>query len=237
MGAETSPISHEEQEAIDRLRPVWFETVTGLGGNIEQAEGAFQKVITMYRTGDGRAYHNLLHVDRMITVVRKLIHLAKSPHTLQAAIFGHDIVYVPGSKTNEAESADVFGEMLRELQADEASIDETKRLIMITEKHRADEDDIDAKLIVGGDFEILGSPQPVYDKYSIGGIYVENVLSGKVSPADYVVGRGGYLDDWTEKAHNNTLFPIPELGDQLNAQALDNFARERIFLATLQPTT
>src|SRR3989344_5088571 len=106
MDKEGFQISEQEIEAIDRLRPIWFETVAGLGGNIENAEVEFKNIVKMYRQGDARAYHNILHVDRIVSLIRKISHLARRPHALTAAAIGHDIDYIAGSPTNEFDSGE-----------------------------------------------------------------------------------------------------------------------------------
>ena len=225
MNPESRSYSPEEREAIERLRPVWFETVVGLGGNAEFLEETFGDLVQKYRAGSARAYHNILHIDRMVTIVRKFTHLAKRPHELQAAIFGHDSVYNAGSPTNEAESADVTVEILQKLGVSQDSIDETRRLIMISKDHKTTDGDVDGQIMIDGDYEILGSPPPIYRWYSTG-IYAENVGSGKVSVGDYKIGRGRYLGGWLRQIEENSLFHTPEIRDTLQPQAFQNISNE-----------
>lgn len=227
----------EEAEVVDRLSVEWKQTVEELGGILIKSEAAFGKIIEAYRTGAGRAYHNIFHVDRMLSVIKRFIHLCDNPALVKAAVFGHDIVYNPGSDTNERESADMFSEMLRGIEIEDDKIKSVDRLIMVTEKHKTSENDQDGRLLIDSDYEILGSLPEVYAKYSRGGIYVENVVSGKVPLDRFIVGRGGYIDGWLEDIDKNRLFLNPEIGDALHPQAKQNLLEEKEWLKTLAVTS
>lgn len=233
MEVEQSPYTPEEKEAVERLAVIWRDTVWGLDGEVESADLVFENIVNQYRTGEGRAYHNILHIDRMLSFLVQFIHLSSNPAALVAAVFGHDIVYEPGSKINEFKSAFTFGRILDSLGVSERQINEVKRLIRITENHKTTNEDTDGKLLIDADYEILASPDDVYDRYSQRGIYVENVLSGRIPLESYKRGRGMYLDGWAEDAKNDRLFLNPEIMSAFKDQALSNFAREKLFLETL----
>lgn len=225
MAHEVEKMSAQEPEVVERLRPQWIEVVQGIGGNLEHADEAFAEIVQRYRTGDGRSYHNLFHIDRMLGFINKFDHLSKNKHTLKASVFGHDIVCVPGSQTNEQESADVFGLMLQRLSAKKEDVSETKRLIMITQEHKTTDEDTDGKLIIDGDFEILASEDEVYDNYAAN-IWREYVGTGKVSEEAFKEGRTRFIKGWLESIKENRLFLIPEIREKLQPQAKNNLERE-----------
>ena len=233
MNLERENRPQEEIEALQRLSLVWRDTVWGLNGNPERADLAFEDIVERYRTGDGRAYHNIMHVDRMLAFVESFIHLSHNPAALVAAIFGHDIVYEPQSGMNELESANIFASILEALEVDEDQINEVKRLILLTKNHKTTDSDIDGKILIDSDYEILASPDEIYERYSQQGIYAEYVLSGKTPLEAYKRGRGLYLDGWIQDALNDRLFLNPEVMTAFKEQALKNFTRERLFLETL----
>jgi predicted metal-dependent HD superfamily phosphohydrolase len=101
MANEVEKMSVEELEVVERLRPQWIEVVQGIGGDLDNADETFGEIVRRYRTGDGRSYHNLFHIDRMLGFISKFDHLSKNKYTWKAGIFGHDLVYVPGSQTND----------------------------------------------------------------------------------------------------------------------------------------
>ncbi len=229
MTGEVEKMTTEEVQVIERLRPQWTRIVQELGGDLEHADETFTEIIQRYRTGDGRAYHNLFHIDRMLGFINQFDHLAKNKHMLKAAIFGHDIVYVPASPINEQESADVFGLILKKLSVRKEDIEETKRLIMITKEHKTTDDDIDGKLIIDSDYEILASPDETYDRYAAN-IWKENVGSEKVSEEAFRKGRARFINGWLDSIREDRLFLIPEIREKLQPQANRNLERELLRL-------
>lgn len=230
MTNEVEKMTVEEIQVVERLRPQWIGVVEGIGGNLEHADEAFAEIVRRYRTGDGRSYHNLFHIDRMLGFINKYNHLSKNKHTLKAAIFGHDIVYVPGSQTNEQESADVFDLILQRLSIKKEDVSEIKRLIMITQEHKTTDDDADGKLIIDGDYEILASEEDVYNRYSAN-IWRENVGSGKVSEEAFKKRRAQFVNGWLQSIKENRLFLIPEIREKLQPQAKNNLERELLRLS------
>lgn len=230
MAHEVEKMTVEEIQVVERLRPKWIETVQGIGGNLEHADEEFAEIVQRYRTGDGRSYHNLFHIDRVLGFINKFDHLSKNKHTLKAAIFGHDIVYVPGSLTNEQESAEVFDLILQRLSIKKEDVSEIKRLILITQEHKTTDEDIDGKLIIDGDYEILASEEDVYNRYSAN-IWRENVGSGKVSEEAFKRGRTRLVNGWLESIKENRLFLIPEIRERLQPQAKNNLERELLRLS------
>lgn len=214
------------------MRPEWQKTIKGLGGNTFLSPGVYSVVVENYKKGDGRAYHNILHIDRMISVINQFVEISHNPSTLKAAVFGHDLIYNPGSATNELESADSFDNYLGALSVERTAREEVKRLIRITEDHKTTEDDIDGKLLIDADFAILGSENKVYTSYSYG-IYTENVLSGKVPLPMFKEGRMRYINGWIKDIENNSLFLTPKIRDALQPQALDNLLREKEWVQSL----
>lgn len=227
MEHEVGKMTAEEVQIIERLRPQWKDVAQGLTGNLEYSDETFTEIIQRYRTGDGRSYHNLFHIDRMLGFVNQFGHLAKNKHILKVAIFGHDIVYIPGSQTNEQESADVFGLILQKLSVKEEDIVGIKRLIMITQKHTTTDDDIDGKLMIDSDYEILASPDEIYDQYATN-IWKEYVGSGKVSEVEFKQGRKSLINGWLESIRKDRLFLTPGIRKNLQAQARKNLERELI---------
>lgn len=226
-------ITPEEQEVVGRLSADWRQTIEELGGNIDKSQEVFERIVKEYSTGDGRAYHNIFHIDRMLSVVKRFGHLCDNLSLVKAAVFGHDIVYNPGSDQNERESSDMFSKILEELEVEEDKIEVVDRLIMVTEKHKTTEDDRDGRLIVDADFDILGANSEVYRKYSRG-IHAEYVLTGRVSLEDFKKGRvQTYLNLWLSDIEENRLYLNPEIGEVLNNQAKQNILEEKEWLASL----
>src|SRR5438128_2275218 len=80
-----------------------------------------------------RHYHNLQHIMEMLDRMPWL-QVRKKPDTIlvELATWYHDIVYDPRSAENEARSADLASEALRELGLNEHQISWVCGLIMMT---------------------------------------------------------------------------------------------------------
>ncbi len=224
MAREQGTMTPKEVQVVERLRPQWKDITDRLVSwdHDTEAEAMFEEIVQRYRTGDGRSYHNLFHIDRMLTFVDKFKYPSTNIAALKAAIFGHDIVYVPGSQTNEEESAEVFGDMMGRMGVFEFETDEIKRLILITKDHKVPSWDSDGDLIVDADFSIFAASEDEYDEYSQG-IRQEYVGSGRVSEEEFRKVRAGLLQGWIDQEN---IFLIPEVRAQSQSQAIVNLKRE-----------
>jgi predicted metal-dependent HD superfamily phosphohydrolase len=79
----------------------------------------------------------------------------RQPDTVELALWFHDVVYEPGSATNEADSAALFRGLAK--GADPALVDTVAALILDT-RHIAPPGDGDARLLVDIDLAGLGQP-------------------------------------------------------------------------------
>ena len=115
----------------------------------------------------GRAYHNLDHLDEMLT------HLAKLPPAKDPLIFGvalvyHDIVHKPTRSDNETRSADSAARLLeQEGNFTRQRIDRCRELILSTKDHLpSDHDDGDEALLIDLDLAVLARKPEDYDRYT-----------------------------------------------------------------------
>lgn len=115
--------------------------------------------------------------------------------------------------------------MLLKIGIKDEPVSETKRLIMVSENHKTVDDDIDGKLLIGGDFEILSAEPSVYRRYS-DAIVAEYVGSGTYSRKEFAVGRSVVLNDFLQLIKKDELFKIPEIRRELQSQAQINIQDE-----------
>lgn len=229
MTGEQVGMTPKEVQAVEQLWPHWQYIAAGLvnPSHDTEADVVFGEIIQRYRTGDGRSYHNIVHISRMLAFVDKFRHLSKNDLLLKAAIFGHDIVYVPGSQTNEEDSAEVFGRMMNRMDVRGWKIDETERLIRVTKKHKTDEDDTNGKIMIDADFSIFAASEADYDEYARG-VWQEYVGSGRIPEASFRQGRKKLIEGWLSQER---IFLTPEISAQLEPQARSNLQREHGRLA------
>jgi len=121
----------------------------------------------------GRHYHNLAHIQHCI---RELEEFAVSPEAqrlekqnlinfvqLELAIWFHDAVYDPRSKSNEENSAELAGITIQRMNANSSAV---RRLIHCTKHGTTVAGTVDEHVMLDIDLAILGRPAPEYREYS-----------------------------------------------------------------------
>ena len=79
-----------------------------------------------------RFYHTVDHIDAMLTHFDGVKEIAEKPEELELAIWFHDAVYKPLSKTNELDSANWAQAFLTAHSYGKAGIERVHNLIMAT---------------------------------------------------------------------------------------------------------
>lgn len=215
-----------EIQIAARLRGQWDLLVQGVGGRSSLINYEFDRMVNEYKKGDGRSYHNLSHIGKVDEMLNRYRHLARNWTALKFAGDGHDVIYVPGSETNESDSAVYMREAMVRLGIPSETVSETERIINITKDHKTTNDDIDGKLMIDADFAIFASVPEEYDAYSRG-IWQEYVGSGKVPEDVFKRGRGGLIDGWLNQ---DRIFLVDDIRADLEPAARQNLQRERLSL-------
>lgn len=175
-----------------------------------------------------RAYHIWAHIEDLLGWYDRLARDWAAPEAVELAIWYHDAVYVPGSKTNEADSAD---RMTDELTGKVAApiLAQARALILATAEHRlpvAWSADLrnDCGLFLDMDMSILGADRDRYDRYAAA---VRKEFAA-VPEELYRAGRKAFLDDLLAR---DAIFLTPRFRASHEAQARTNIAREAASLA------
>jgi predicted metal-dependent HD superfamily phosphohydrolase len=111
-----------------------------------------------------RSYHTLSHIISGLEDLEEIRHLLHEPDEVECAWWYHDIIYKPGSSTNEEQSAAITREMLADASIDKSTINRICELILRT-KHTAQPMDEDARYLVDIDLGILGAVHTDFLKY------------------------------------------------------------------------
>ena len=139
----------------------WSQLMNRMSLTCDQSD--FQTLANMLDES-GRAYHNTSHVvDRLSQLDVCETHCGNTDE-IEFAIWLHDAVYDPRKTDNEAQSADLASSILHRGDASPSMIANVRRLIRAT-KHDASPKQADEQLITDIDLSILGSDEPVYDRY------------------------------------------------------------------------
>ena len=182
----------------------------------EMAERVFGGLMALY-SEENRAYHNLLHIDRMLSWLDESGEVSDA---VELAIWFHDAIYNPRESQNEAKSAQYFTDRFGS-HIDDALGADVERLILATDPTRARSGQGDEDLIIDIDLSILGSSPKDYDIYRLS---VRSEYSF-VSDTDFSAGRSLILEGFlSQKIYATEFFSL------LESKARSNLKRELLIL-------
>lgn len=115
-------------------------------------------------TSPSRHYHNLDHLEFLLTELTEVKGNLSDWHTLVFAIVYHDLVYNPLKGNNEEKSAEVASKRLRAINFPAAKIQLCSEMILATKKHSTALH-ADINFFTDADLAILGKDEITYRKY------------------------------------------------------------------------
>ena len=167
-----------------------------------------------------RRYHTRRHIEQCLALLDKVPDLMDSERRVLAwAIWWHDAVYDPTATDNEARSADLAKQDLRELDATLHERDEVARLIRLTAGHAVEAEDRLGEILVSIDLAILGAPPAEYDDYA----QAVRAEYAHVSDQAWRAGRPRVLQHFLDAP---AIYPDPDLRARFEVQGRANLARE-----------
>lgn len=111
-----------------------------------------------------RAYHTAEHIRDCLAQFDLSRHAAQRPDEVEAAIWFHDAVYLPGAPDNEDQSARLARTALADASASPDVAQRIADLVLATQ-HLAIPVDPDAALLCDIDLSILGRTREVFDEF------------------------------------------------------------------------
>lgn len=144
------------------LEQHWTELLDSVQLSSHSTTAAFEQIIKAYQEPQ-RVYHTLAHLQHFIDELQSLPQIQAQTWF---ALYYHDIVYKPGSKSNEKKSADIATKHMQSWGMSSTFTDRVSQLILATKTHKVEVDDTEACLFLDADMAILGSSQPVYLEYA-----------------------------------------------------------------------
>ena len=195
----------------------WNNLLQELSVDLPLGEKVFQDLCNAYSHPE-RHYHNLKHIQQVLDVALQMQFLANNFPAIQLTAWFHDFVCNPKANDNEAKSAIYTEAILSQLQIDSATIKLVKRIILDTQTHQADADNIDSLIFLDADISILGSSKEKYKTYAAA-IRQEYAW---LSDAEYRLGRTKILTNFLARERVYTtefLFNKLEKQARLNMEA------------------
>lgn len=142
----------------------WLDLMKRLG--ISENRETYTAIIDAY-SEKHRKYHNVSHLCSVLTSLDEVEHLTEKKDEIALALWFHDAVYKPFSKSNESDSADWVRNFLDANDMSEQAQERVHRLVMAT-SHASFPKSDDEKLIVDIDLSILGRAEDQYALFETG---------------------------------------------------------------------
>ncbi len=181
-----------------------------------QKHTSYVKVMARYAEIH-RAYHNKAHIDDCLLLFDEVRHLALEPDAVEMAIWLHDVIYDPRSKTNEEDSIVFAHEIMSELGLPARFQHRVARRIYPT-KHVFALTNPDYQLIADIDLASLGY---TWEKFKKNGEDIRFEYS--FAPwNDYVTGRNAILRSFLDREH---IYYHQWFRDRYETQAQANIKR------------
>ena len=145
------------------IKQEFLESVRKYTTDRNQQRTMWTEVEKNYSKSD-RYYHNLVHLNSMLTELRMHKDKFDSWDTIIFAITYHDLVYSSLRSDNEERSAEIASKRLSSISYPENLIAFCRQLILATKKHEPS--DQETNLFTDADLAILGSDPEAYQAYS-----------------------------------------------------------------------
>ena len=178
----------------------------------------FKEIVEEYQS-ENRSYHNLEHVENLLSFLNEQEQELKCFDGVKLAAWLHDIVYDTEANNNEEKSAQYAQNNLEQLDVSKEIIAHVVALIRATEKHKVIKNDDDSVIFLDADLAILGSSKGSYDKYAAK-IRKEYAW---VSDEQYKANRIKVLESFLKRPQ---IYFTEKAGKELEQQARANIERE-----------
>ena len=141
-----------------RFQQLWQSCL--IDGALDDSAAIHQQLIDAYGEPQ-RHYHTLEHIEHCLQQFELIRDDAQSLAVIELAIWFHDVIFAPGAKDNELQSAEHFATLTRGI-FDDSIRDTVYQLIMDTRHDGSPISDGDSQLMVDIDLSSIGLPWPEF---------------------------------------------------------------------------
>lgn len=174
-------------------------------------------IVTEHYANPNRHYHNLNHIENLITQIQQLSLSANDNAILINVAVFHDVIYKAGRKDNEHKSAEFAAYWLSKLNMGPIESLLICNIIRSTNTHQSS--DILTQLFLDMDLSILGENEENYQEYTVKirkeHIQIPNFL--------YKIGRIQFLKQMLSR---EVIFATPEYFEAFEDHARKNLKNE-----------
>jgi predicted metal-dependent HD superfamily phosphohydrolase len=203
---------------VDELEHKWYHCLKDLPTDRSELDRVFKLLVNAYTQPD-RYYHNLTHIHQVLTTLDRFSDSIDNPLVVSLAGWFHDFIYDSQASDNELQSAKAAGELLTNLGMPSEQIDRVQELIMATQGHQIEGEDLDRCIFLDADLAILGTEPNRYQAYARS-IRLEYSW---VSDLEYQAGRVRVLESFLQR---DRLYYTEILFGELESIARNNLKCE-----------
>jgi predicted metal-dependent HD superfamily phosphohydrolase len=171
------------------LRELWSILASSYSSDESLVGRLYSELVEHYQEPH-RYYHNLAHIEALLQLYFEQERAISKPDAVLFSILYHDVIYTPGRKDNEHQSAVLAGRVLMQLGVPAAINKDVQTYIEATFAHDlAPEADPDLKLFIDFDLSILAADRESYQ------VYLQNIRKeySVLSIGEFTQGRKGFL--------------------------------------------
>jgi len=189
--------------------------------NADHCESLWDEIEKAY-SSRGRHYHNLAHLNHVVTVLLPHKEKFASWMAVIMAVAYHDAVYNVLKKNNEERSAALAVKRMKEISLEPDAVRQIEKFILATKSHHSV--DAETDLFTDADLSVLGAEPKVYEAYA------QQIRREYFIYPDmmYYPGRKKVLEHFL---HMPTIFKTTAFFDRYEGQARINLQWELLSLS------
>jgi len=174
-------------------------------------------IVTEHYSNASRHYHNLKHIENLITQIETLSLSAYDNAILINVALFHDVIYKAGRKDNELKSAEFATYWLSKLNMRTTELEIICDIIRSTNAHQSS--DLLTQIFLDIDLSILGENEENYQKYLV------KIRKEHISIPNYLykIGRKRFLKNMLSR---KAIFSTSEYFETFENQARKNLSNE-----------
>jgi predicted metal-dependent HD superfamily phosphohydrolase len=195
--------------------PRWTALWSRLGAR-DSGRGVFEQLSAAY-ADPSRAYHTAEHVQTCLAEFDASRALARHPDEVEAALWFHDAVYVPGAADNEEQSAGLAQSALRSSGVPADVSQRIAELVRAT-RHASIPVDSDARLVCDIDLAVLGRPPDEFSEF-------ERQIRREYRGVPEHAYRRSRTEVLTEFLARRLIYQTPYFREVYEARARENLTR------------
>lgn len=206
---------------LDNIRDVWDRLADKYSNDSSLIDQFFSELEKKY-TSSRRYYHNLHHIQALLTCCETFADQLKDPDVVAFSVFYHDIIYNVLRKDNEPRSARLAVKRLQALTVPPEKTEQVTIYIEATQTHAVTTSVTnpgDLQLFLDFDMSILGADWVAYEAYTQQVRREYRIYPDKM----YYPGRKQFLQHCLQTEH---IFQTPVFRDRYEARARENMAQE-----------